>query len=571
MAVNIQWTLSVGLDGPAGPNKTQGVFSRSFVKDDLADAKRQQRYQRLQGPLTRLMERKLEAFQRALDQFEWPQTGSMTMAPDLLAKSILASLPTDGNRERTVKHASRGFEPTHPVTIEPGAHEFVLKQGGSTDRIAIDVEANWTNADLLRAVSEAINDSVLPVHAEVVTQAAPGQRVQGLLATGQALVVTLNQAEADQSVALQDTAGHLVKTLDLKTLQTPLFSAEKGVHNLQGTQVYRPSSFASTAFDPGETTSLPTGTRTLSWEIGGQSRTVSYEVEADDTWEDVLKNMANAINSSQSYMAAETFEQQRPSTLLTNDSRLMMDGLALRIEAVQPKRGWRLSLSGDDLATLGMSSTAQPGGDAHMTIDGTEKVRSPGVFAADQGRLLMALSDSFGDTLPLRVVSAIDRLESVMSGVVNAYNDLRKTLVRNEDLLQDGFADRWRAPVASQEIDLKSIGLQEFGKNDELWLNRDAFHKALGSRPAEVRRLLADGPGALIPTWEAATREVLKAGPQMALLPQSQIQGAVINDPPPRTENELAKGAQLLDLYDALPDDPYADVPAGSGGSLMDS
>jgi flagellar capping protein FliD len=571
VAVSIEWTLNVGLDGPAGTDKTKSAFEASTTAQRYKASEREQRYQQLKKPLVRTLERKLLAFQKALAQFQWPDTGSMTMAPEQLAKRIETSLPPDGERERTVKHVSRGFEPTHPVNLDAGAHEFVLQQGGSTDVIAIDVEDDWTNADMLDAVSQAINDSDLPAHAEVVTQAAPEQRVEGLMATGQALVVTLNQAEQDQAVALRDTSGHLILGLDLKTLETPLFSAEQGVHYLQGSQAYRPTTYSTPAFDPEKTTSLSAGTHSIDYAIGQANGAVTFNVEEDDTWEEVLSNVADAVNSSQGYMVAETFDQQRSVILENGDaSQYTADGVALRIEAYQPKRGNRLSLSGDVVDSLNMTM-AYPGTDAHMTIDGEEKVRSPGVFAADEGRLLMALSDSFGETLPLRVVSSLDRLETAMADIVNAYNDLRKTLVRNTDLLEEGFADRWRAPLQAEAVELRSIGLQEFGKNDEVWLNRDKLHTALAERPDAARRLLLDGPNALVTTWEAATDGVLAQGVQHALIPATQASAEVLEEPSPRTENQLAKGHHLLDLYDSLPSEPSRGVPESSGGSLVDS
>jgi hypothetical protein len=549
VAVNIPWTLNVGvLNSPRTP---QGILKDSVVQS-YTSSQRQQRYDLLQGALSRIIERKLTALQDALDAFEWPETGSMALASDLLSSKIETALPAEENRYRTERYASKGYEPTHAANLLAGEYEFTLTQGDDEEEFTITVEDDWTNADLLQAVAGAVNDSELLVKAEVVTQAAAQQRIAGLMATGQALVITVNQSLSDQDLALKDTSGHLIKSLGLYALDALEGDATQITYHLQGNQPYSPSAYLTRAFDPNEETTLSAGLHAIDYEIGELTGSVSFAVDEGDTWEDVLDALSNQLNT-QSHITAETVTEQRVA-ILNDDDYELVDGLALRIQAENAKVGWRLYLSGDDLDTLGLDATTSPGADGRISINGETYVQSPGVFATNEGALLIGLNGIFGESLPLKVVSSLENLQTIMTNVVEAYNDLRKTLVRNEDLLASGYADQWREALAAESFGLKSIGLQEFGQSKEVWFNGDAFYSALSNNPDKVRSLLDSGENALIPAWREITQSALSRGADAALITSEEAGAGVLSVPQALTENELAKGAMLLDLYDNLPD-----------------
>jgi len=500
--------------------------------------------------LSRIVERKLEALQEALDAFEWPETGSMASASKLLASKIETDLPVEEDRRRTQRYASKGYRPTHPAGLSAGEYEFTLTLGEDAEDFTISVEDDWTNADLLQAVADAVNGSTLPANAEIVTQGAAQQKIKGLMAVGQALVVTVNQTLADQDLALKDASGHLIESLGLYTLDALEGDATQITYHVQGEQPYAPSTYLTNAFDPNEATTLSAGLHSIDYEIGELTGSVGFAVKEGDTWEDVLDALSNQFNS-QAHITAETVAEQRVAEL--ENGYVLVDGAALRIQAKDAKAGWRLRLSGDDLNALGLNATAAPGADGRLAINGATYVQTPGVFAADQGALRITLNGIFGDSLPLKVVSSLDNLQTLMTGVVEAYNDLRGTLVRNEDLLEPGYAEQWRDALAAESFGLKSIGLQEFGQKKEVWLNADAFYSALSSNPGRVRGLLDSGEKTLIPAWRTITERALSRGGDAALISASEAGAGVLSEPQARTENELAKGAMLLDLYDDLP------------------
>lgn len=481
---------------------------------------------------------------------------------------VQASLP-DTNQARPYYRAfSRGFDANAPTGLEPGDYAFELTQAGETKSLGVTVTAGMSNGDVLSAVAEAINAATLPVQAEIVRGGKAELAAQGCLAAGSVLALGVNGAFADTDVALKDTSGHLVGALALTAVANPTEPASLAVYDVQGSRTYQPTTYSSKGFDPNATTSLAAGTYTFDWSLGESSGSLSLLVQATDTWGDVLNNLAFATSGGEGLLAAEVTDQRRPSNILTDDTLyLMMDGKALSISAASPKVGERLMLTGADaastqaLATLGLSATARPGSDGRMTIDGRQEVRAPGVFSEDQGRLVLTQTDSFAETLPVAVVEAVDRLASGLADVVGAYNGLRDLILRNEPILRQGAADLWRDPFADKAADYGRIGLAEWGADRLLAFDHDAFFTALGAEPDTVESLLLDPDSGLFSVWTATTQKAQEDGGESFLLPAAALPDPLAIDPSPRTEFEIEKKNQLLDLYDGASPDTGLDWP----------
>ncbi|MBN2139661.1 MAG: hypothetical protein JW718_01530 [Desulfovibrionaceae bacterium] len=561
----------------AQDRRTTGVWTGSAWSERFKDADRAARYARLAPSLALELENRVRALDARLAGFRWPDTG-LSMARARLAvkdpgleRKVRAELPEAADVSRYYRYFSRGFEASQPLSLDPGDYEFKVSLGADSETLSLEVGSDWTNGDLLQAVADGINDSKLKVQAEVVRQDSPGQRVDGLLATGSALALTVNQAYADRELKLRDSSGHLVKALDLEATRAPVGPAEEAVYDLKGVMIARPTAFSSKGFDPNEATGLAAGTYGVDFAMGADSGTVRFVVEAADTWRDVLTKLGQALDSAQDSFSSRLVTVSRPSDLVGDDLYLKMDGLALAIEAEAPKVGERLSLGGSDaasdevLSALGLDCTAYPGSDARMTVNGTDEVRAPGIFSEDQGRVRLGLEDSFGQTLPLRVTGALERLEQGVGGVAAAYNDLRLFMLRNQDLLSPGLAEDWRGPVDSRLAELNWLGLEETGRDRLLWFDHDRFYFALGRDPDRVRDLLSAPGKGLFKDWERAAGELLAAGPESRLVEEASVDDPALGRPGPATELELEKGSRLLDLYDDLPE-PGEPHPGGRGG-----
>jgi hypothetical protein len=198
-------------------------------------------------------------------------------------------------------------------------------------------------------------------------------------------------------------------------------------------------------------------------------------------------------------------------------------------------------------ATLGVEETAHPGSDARMVIDGEDKVSATGMFSVDSGRLNVALEDSFGETLPLRVTEAMEGMESRLQDVVDGYNGVRNLITKDETLWEKGFASTFRGPVAARAQDLAWVGLQET-RGGTLYVDGGAFWSALAQDPDRAESVLWTDDGTtrgLIPAWQDTANLVRARGLENFLADEGRDKVA---DYPWRRENENEKDAKLLDL-----------------------
>lgn len=528
----------------------------------------------LEGALSRLSERT-----RSLT---WP-SGGLTFAdsrladvPSALSGKLNVSFQTPGSVVQEDKLLSRGFEASAKSGLAAGTYTLTLGLGDGlaypdTDTLSVTLASGGTNAQALQAVAEAVNRSSLGVAAEVRSQTGVGILSPDLVQTGSFLALTVEPGTAAQVATLSDATGHLAQWLDLETPSSPAQPATLATHQVSGLSVARPSSFTSDAFDPDATTTVAPGTYTLSYTVGQEgdpshSGDVSITVAAGDTWGEVLGQMARVFGSASPALAAQLIPARRVWDSADGAYHELVDGQALEISQAETKAGWRTSLSGADaagagfLATLGLNATARPGSDGVAAVDGQTLTRAGNTFTADRGRVVLDVSETFGEAAPVSVTRPYERLADALSDVVSAYNDLRGLLLGNEDVLRTGrdawgreasLAESWRSPVAQRSAALAALGLLESGREKMLWLSAQEFLGALIERPEEVRAALA-GPGGLLPELGARADKALADGAASLLRgPESfDAKNPLAVPTGLRTETEVEKANQLLDLYD---------------------
>ncbi|MCM0754726.1 hypothetical protein M7784_05640 [Desulfovibrio aminophilus] len=508
------------------------------------------------GPAREYRDR-VQTLSSRLAAFSWPDSGwapdraRLVVADPGLDGKLAASLP-DASRARPYERfVSRGFDPEAASALDPGTYSFEMTLDGTTEKLSVEVAAGDTNRDVLGKVADAVNDADLPAQSRVVFQSAPGQHLENSLATGLSLTLDLNQARDAGELALRDTSGHLLDSLNLAAVPAPQGPAETGACQVLGERAATATSYVSKTLDPTAVTDIAPGTYALDWSAGPDSGSAEFQVNAGDSWDDVLQNLSSALNMTQQRFTAETAARDR--TVYTEDGRaLPAEGELLSLSDRNPKLGQRLVISGADdassaaLAALGLSATARPGTDGEMRVDAATQIRRPGTFEADQGRLRLDLAEPFGETLPLRVTDALEVMEKGLGDTLTAYNDLRGLIQSDEARFQPGLAEQWREPVRDAQTGLSWLGLRETGADKQLWLDADAFYAALGQAPDTARDLLS-GENGLLTRWSGMAAEELRGDPTRFLAPDTSVPPGA---PQAVSELELDLGRRLLDLYE---------------------
>ncbi|MDY7000408.1 MAG: hypothetical protein SVS15_01335 [Thermodesulfobacteriota bacterium] len=593
MALRIDFSQYLkGLTGAGKTTARDGVFAGSLWAWRFDSAERSARYGRLATPVVQTLGLKLDSLDKALDAFAWPKEDSpwssarLTTQDSRLDGRIESDIKTGSEAVRFYKYFSRGRDPLSESSLEEETYRFNVILGGEEETLEVTVPAEATWGEVLEGLCEEINNSFLPVQAEVINQKNPYQKIKTLGKTGSILALSVNQAHQDQDLSLKDEKGHMILEMDLEATDEPITAATLGRYGLTANRRADPSTYSSFNFDPRADSGLTAGEHKIKYTLGGHSGTISVAVESDWTWEQVLEKTAEAINSETSLLHAEVEARDRPSGLLDPDTA---EGVVLSVTVVSPKLGERLVLeeygggwlsgvdsffdpqgtlpanpqtgdryiasatgngwtedyiyeydgsswvetapatynavhvedvdqdyfygssgwsttnAGNLLEDLGLTSTAHPGSDAELTVNSEAYTTETGVFTQDQGRLTLEVTDSFAETLPLRVVSAMEEIEERFGDVVQAYNDLRSFLLPNEDLFKQGFAQGFREPVEDNLAELSWLGVTEATEDKMLWVDKDKFWSALGQDPEKAEELIYSATDALIPALKRAS------------------------------------------------------------------
>lgn len=637
----------------------RGSFEGSVWQDRFENAQLSSRFHRTGTSLAVRLENSLNLFRNSLDAFQWPASdplfkGRLVVGDDELKQHVSAGVSREGEAVRYYKFFSRGLDADAATNLEEGWYKFEVGLGSKSEEFIVDVEADWTNDDLIDAVAAALNNSTLQVQAEKVHQNIPGFKVPDLNARGTALLLAVNAGSADQDLTLAETRGHLLDEFEFMAVNVPTDPATLDTYLFSGGKAGKPSVFYSKTFDPHEAATLNSGTHSIDWSMGEQSGTFTFSISEGDTWQDVLSKVAYAAGGSQSMFSAEIISNRMLSDKV-QDQLLYMDGIALRFEALSPKLGERLNISGgvhdgdgeftidstfgdryiqvseeqydaivtgtaitvsstgtlptplaadttyyaiktdtglliqlatsredalagtaitltDDgsgthsiqattsypLTALGLGGTAQPGSDTEINVNGRTYARAAGPIPLDFGRVQVEVQENFAQVIPMSVVEPLQDMQDRLADIVTSYNDLRSLLVRSTDLLRKDTADIWRDPVTDNAAHLQGIGLRETGAEKLLWLSHDDFYTALGADADRTRGIL-QGDDGLLGRWKEKTEFVLRSGVSSLLINEASITDPIYGKPGPRTELELEKRNQLLDLFD----------DSGSGADLM--
>jgi len=318
------------------------------------NAERKSRYGRLGNLVAEALESRVQTLNDAASNFSWPVGNSMrnarlvTDAPSAAinnsssTKELLrAELRTGEDAERYYKFFSRGRQPFSAPNLD-GDYTFAVTQGAATENVTVSLDANQDWGEVLDTVAQALNDTSLPVQAEVIRQTAPYQDLDFLAKTGSILAVTVSAGREDQDVALTDVDGGLVRALELDATERPVAASAERTVNVAGASQARPSTFYSQAVNPVGDPGLAAGEHRLLFSVGGVADTVAVTVDEDMDWEELMQTVANRINADSTGLTASVEQTTMSSGQLDPVSQ---QAIRLKVTLDSPKRGQRLSLS----------------------------------------------------------------------------------------------------------------------------------------------------------------------------------------------------------------------------------
>lgn len=509
-------------------------------------------YGRLAAPLLGALGRKLATFEESLVNFAWPvkefpwNDARIVQPNRLLSLSAPSTITEPASEGRLYRLFSRGFEPYQITNLSPDIYSMTLTLGNLSETVSISIDEGMTWNQALKAVQDAVNASSLPVEAEVVRQYRPFSKVASVPGVGKVLLLSVQNQYWEQPLSVVDSHQGLLRSLDFSVPTVPVGPATARRYDLVSPGPAITTRYLSTVVDPGALAGLAAGDFDFSLAVGGAETTISLEVESDWTWRDVFQAIISAVNGGQDVARAQVIEMKRP--VVVDGKMYLGKGVALEIQQGFSNQKQRMVLTDGSaglLGALGLTATARPGRDGILVSDGVESHTMDNRFSLDRGRVLVHLKESFGESIPMRVVQAMGEIELRFSKVIQEYNGLIDFLVSEGDLWEPILAESLLKPVFDNEADLQWMGVFRIGENGLLFVDQDRFTTALGESPERARKVLTDASGVLS-VWAQRLLSIHGVNLENYLLPMTALPGAnrVLVQ-----EAELEHRSKLLDLF----------------------
>lgn len=331
------------------PLERSALLSR--VAWRFENAERQGRYHRLGNLVLETLDKRVSDLESATSKFSWPVGGNsqrkarlITPAnPETTIKDLLrAELRGTGDAQRYYKYFSRGRNAAGGTDLDGQDYRFAITQGGKTENVDVAIANGQNWGEVLDSVAQAINDTSLPVQAEVIRQTGPYQDLEFLPKTGSILAVTVNAGHKDQDVAFRDLDGLLTTRLELAPTEQPMTAPTIRLHNVASASPASASTYTSTPVNPVGDPGLTAGEHRLLFAVGDVSDTVAVTVDDSMDWEELLQNVANRINATSTELSARVLDGEMSSGQL---APLNQRSIQLEVSLASPKRGDRLALS----------------------------------------------------------------------------------------------------------------------------------------------------------------------------------------------------------------------------------
>lgn len=351
--LNQEFSTSRLSQGSAVP--TPSPMERSALLSRVAwrfeNAERQSRYTRLGNLVLETLDKRVANLETATANFSWPVGGNSKQSARLVTpanadtniKGLLRSeLRNAGDAERYYKYFSRGQSADTDTALDGQDYRFSISLGGKTENVAVSIAPGQDWGQILDTVAQAVNQTSLPVQAEVIRQTAPYQRLEFLPKTGSILAVTVSAGHKDQDVQFRDLDGQLTTALKLARTEKPVPAATIRLHNVASASKASASTYTSTPVNPVGDPGLASGEHRLQFTVGDVTDTVAVHVDDDMDWEELLQNLAQRINAASTELSARVLGGTMSSGRL---APLSQRSVQLEVSLASPKRGDRLALS----------------------------------------------------------------------------------------------------------------------------------------------------------------------------------------------------------------------------------
>jgi len=244
----------------------------------------------------------------------------------------------------------------------------------------------------------------------------------------------------DQMTAISDSAF---------VSATALPGATQATYSVGVSQMAKAQLNAGTALNSAAPVGLAAGTYSLTIQSGTNQYPVSFTVNAGDTNQTVINNLAQAINGAGAGVTAS----------VVNDAVNGTSQLVVQAKATGTANAFTLSDTvGTAVAYAGVGAPSTAAADAVYTLNGIGETSSSNTITVDSGLVNLTFS-GLGSGATVTVSPDKQALSTAIGGLVSAYNNLVTFSAQNQQYVSPVVSARLAQAYEGSSADLSSIGI----------------------------------------------------------------------------------------------------------------
>ncbi|SMB98177.1 flagellar hook-associated protein 2 [Thermanaeromonas toyohensis ToBE] len=213
---------------------------------------------------------------------------------------------------------------------------------------------------------------------------------------------------------------------------------------------------------------LAAGTYTFTLQVGGKTYTISFTVNAGDTNQTVLNNMAQAINASGAPVTAQV-----ATDIVAGTSRLV-----LTANNTGTSNAFTLTdVTGNAVAYTGANTVSVAAANASYTLNGVPYTSQSNTIYLDNRKLRLNLLGTVTNAT-ITVTPNIQAISNAINNFVTAYNNLVTFTAQNSQYINPELLFSLKQSYSYQAANLTAIGITQ-NPDGTLAVNQTALTSAL--------------------------------------------------------------------------------------------
>lgn len=269
--------------------------------------------------------------------------------------------------------------------------------------------------------------------------------------------------------------------------------ATQSTYNVTVSQLAAAQQNTGTSLSSSAATGLSAGTYTLNIQSNNTNYSVNFNVNAGDTNQTVLSNMATAINNVGSGVTAK----------VNNDTNLGTSTLVLNSNSTGTNNAFTITdISGNAVSYTGAGNTTTTSANASYSVNGVSNTSQSNTVSLDNQNVSMTFS-GLATNATVTVSPDTQAVNSAISNFVNNYNNLVNYANQNQQYISPDVIGSLEQSYQYQSANLASIGITQ-NSDMTLSIDQSTLSSALKNNFSQVQDAFSGLDGLAVNTGQIA-------------------------------------------------------------------